>query len=191
MPRIIAGRLKGRRLAAPKGSATRPTSDRVRESLFSRLASILDFDGIRVLDLYAGTGALGVEAVSRGAARVDMVEQHRGTAALIGRNLVDLGITDRARVTNAPVERVLGRGPTGGGYHLVLADPPYPFGEEPVARMLADLDRHGWLLPGGVVVLERSSRSPQPQWPQGWEPGEPRSYGETTLHLAERPEQRG
>lgn len=184
MPRIIAGRLKGRRLTAPKGQATRPTSDRVRESLFSRLETLIDLDGSRVLDLYAGTGALGVEAVSRGAVDVRLVEQHRPTAALIGRNLVQLGVTDVARVVNAPVERVLGRGPGAGAFDLVLADPPYPLGEETIGRMLDCLVVQGWLAPGAVVVIERSARSPEPSWPLGFEPEKSRVYGDTAIHLA-------
>lgn len=186
MTRIIAGTLRGRRLAAPKGTATRPTSDRVRESLFARLEGMLDFTGARVLDLYAGTGALGIEAVSRGASRAELIEQHRPTAALISRNIGQLGIADRARVVNAPVERVLTRGPVGERFDLVLADPPYPFGEDTIERMLQQLVAQNWLADDPVVVVERSSRSPEPRWPGGLVAESAKEYGDTTVHIAVR-----
>lgn len=186
MPRIIAGSLKGRRLASPKGAATRPTSDRVRESLFSRLEGLMDLTGARVLDLYSGTGALGIETVSRGATWVTMVEQHRATAALIGRNVVQLGIADRAKVVNASVERVLGRGSSTGPYDLVLADPPYPLSDETVVRMLEHLIEYDWLSERATVVVERSSRAEEPRWPAPLQAVGGRTYGDTTVYLAER-----
>lgn len=185
MTRVIAGRLGGRRLTTPKGSGTRPTSDRVREALFSRLQSLTDLTGAAVLDLYAGSGALGIEAASRGAERLLLVETHRSAAALIGRNLAQLGLGGIGTVVADKVERVLRRGPGGPPYDLVLLDPPYPLEEPALAGVLADLVEHGWLSRQAVVVVERSSRSPEPAWPSGLAAIETRRYGETALHLAE------
>lgn len=187
MTRIIGGVAGGRRLQTPSGDQTRPTSDRVREALFSSLESWAgSFAGLRVLDLYAGSGALGLEAWSRGAAAVTLVESDRRTAALVAANARTLGCRV-ADVVASPVAAALSR-PPGAPYDLVLADPPYPLGDEAVAADLAALVEHGWLAPGALVVVERSRRSPEPAWPTGLEPGRQRRYGETTLwygHAAE------
>lgn len=185
MTRIIAGTAGGRRLRTPKGSATRPTTDRVREALFSRVEALLGLDGARVLDLYAGSGALGLEAASRGAAHVLCVEADRPTARLVRDNVRALGL-DQVDVAADQVERVLVRGPAAEPYDLVLADPPYPVGEAPLARVLTSLVEQGWLADDAVVVVERSSRSPEPTWPAGLGLLRTRTYGETALHLAER-----
>ncbi|AXH94856.1 16S rRNA (guanine(966)-N(2))-methyltransferase RsmD [Ornithinimicrobium avium] len=189
MTRIIAGRLGGRTIATPRGAATRPTTERVREALFSRVAALVDLDGARVLDLYAGSGALGLESLSRGAAQLLAVEKHRPTAALAERNARTLGLDGSVQVQAAPVERVLRGGPGAGGaedaYDLVLLDPPYPLDEDGLATVLALLVDHGWLAPDALVVVERSVRSPEPRWPAGLAPLGSRSYGETALHLAE------
>jgi len=184
--RIIAGTAGGRRLRTPSGSATRPTTDRVREALYSRIESATELAGAAVLDLYAGSGALGLEAASRGAAHVLCVESDRATARLIEANARDLGLS-QAMVAADRVERVLERGPQHTAYDLVFADPPYSLSEAELTRMLAILDQRGWVAREGIVVLERSARSPQPSWPQSWRPLRSRRYGETTLHLAERP----
>jgi 16S rRNA (guanine(966)-N(2))-methyltransferase RsmD len=183
--RIIAGTAGGRRLRTPKGSATRPTSDRVREALFSRLESATELQGAAVLDLYAGSGALGLETASRGAVQVLCVESHRATARLIEGSARDLGLT-QVRVLAEPVERVLERGPGDTAYDVVLADPPYPLTEPELAQVLTLLERHGWVAGDGLVVIERSARSPEPSWPWGLRPLRARRYGETTLHTAER-----
>ncbi|GAA1169180.1 16S rRNA (guanine(966)-N(2))-methyltransferase RsmD [Ornithinimicrobium humiphilum] len=186
MTRIIAGRAGGRSIATPRGASTRPTTDRVREAVFSRLEALIDLDDTRVLDLYAGSGALGLEAVSRGAAHLLAVEKHRPTAALVQRNAADLGFTSSVEVRNASVARVLEGGPgEGGGYHVVFLDPPYPLPEAELGTVLELLVSQGWLDPEAVVVVERSARSPEPAWPEGMEHLGTRSYGETAVHVAE------
>lgn len=205
MTRIIAGRAGGRTIATPRGAGTRPTTDRVREALFSRVQALADLEGARVLDLFAGSGALGLEAVSRGASHLLAVEKHRATAALVVRNARDLGMTGAVRVRTSPVDRVLREGPGGEaagppthpggpaeasspplGYDLVLVDPPYPLPEPELEVVLGLLVQRGWLGPGALVVVERSARSPAPGWPDGLVPVSSRSYGETAVHLAEQ-----
>ena len=185
MTRIIAGRFRGRTLTTPRGSDTRPTAERVREALFSRIESIFDLTGARVLDLYAGSGALGLEAVSRGAERVVLVEAHRRTAQVIVGNVSALGLGDIAQVLPEEVDRVLERGPGGEAFDLALLDPPYPLGEEDLSATLGLLVTHGWLSADALVVVERSARSPEPEWPQALVPIRSRTYGETAVHLAE------
>lgn len=185
MTRLIAGRLGGRRLRAPKGAGTRPTTDRVREALFSRVESLMDLTDTRVLDLFAGSGALAFEALSRGATRAVLVESDRRAAALITANAGELGVGAQTTVRTDLVERALERGAAGEEFDLVLIDPPYPLGEPEIARVLAGLVDHGWLAPDALVVLERSARSPAPTWPEALVNLEARTYGETTVHLAE------
>ncbi len=185
MTRVIAGSAGGRPLQTPKGDATRPTTDRVREALFSRLESLLDFTDSRVLDLYAGSGALGLEAASRGAAHVLCIESNKPTAALIERNAASVGLP-MVSVWADQTERALQRGPDMGAYDLVMADPPYGVDEDAIADMLAALMTHEWLSAEAVVVLERSSRSPHPRWPAGLSAMRSKKYGETMLHDAER-----
>ena len=177
MTRIIGGVAGGRRLGTPPGARTRPTSDRVREALFSALESERGtLAGARVLDLYAGSGALGLEAASRGAETVVAVESDRRTARLIGENARGLGL--RCQVVAQPAERWLA-GPDDRRFDIVLADPPYPLGNPDLVRALALLvDR---LAPGATVVVERSARTPEPDWPTGLELVRRRDYGETTL----------
>lgn len=183
MPRIIAGTAGGRRIAAPTGAGTRPTTDRTREAIFSRLDHLDVLDGGHVIDLYAGSGALGLEAVSRGAASALLVESHKQTAALARRNAADLGL--RAVTVRAePVERVVGLAPAQPA-DVVLVDPPYELAEEPLARVLTDLVEHGWLRDGAVVVVERSTRAPEPTWPAGLECIGHKTYGETAVWYAE------
>ncbi len=184
MTRIIAGRAGGRTIATPRGAGTRPTTDRVREALFSRLQALTDLDGAGVLDLYAGSGALGLEAVSRGAARLVAVERHPATAALVARNARTLGLEDQVEVRTGAVDRVLRTAPAAP-FDVVLLDPPYPLPETDLTAVLALLVQHRWLAPDAVVVVERSSRSPGPTWPEGMSHLASRSYGETALHLAE------
>ncbi|MGB3257892.1 MAG: 16S rRNA (guanine(966)-N(2))-methyltransferase RsmD [Ornithinimicrobium sp.] len=183
MTRIIAGRAGGRPLATPKGSATRPTTDRVREAMFSRLDSLVDFAHSRVLDLYAGSGALGLEAASRGAPEVVCVESDKPTARLIQRNAMALDL-EHVIVRGERVERLLRQGPGASAYDLVLADPPYPLDEDAISTVLTLLVTQEWLRPDAVVMLERSSRSPLPKWPGGLEPLRSKAYGETTVHDA-------
>ena len=181
MTRVIAGTAGGRRLRTPPGDRTRPTSDRVREALFSALEVARGgWDGLRVLDLYAGSGALGLEALSRGAAALTAVEHDRATARLVAANARDLGLDRSTEVVTGAVGTVLDRGPGDrAAFDLVLADPPYPRSEDDLARDLRALP--GWLADDALVVLERSSRSPEPSWPAGWEAERSRRYGETVL----------
>ena len=186
MTRIIAGVAGGRTLRTPPGSGTRPTSDRVREALFSALDAREAVRGKRVLDLYAGSGALGLEAASRGAASVVLVESDRRAADVIARNVRDLGLAG-VRVVRSTVGTLLAAEPRPSeAADLVLVDPPYDVDEEALAVVLRRLGA-AWLAPGGLVVVERSTRSPEPTWPSGVERrGSPRKYGETTVWFAER-----
>ncbi len=179
MTRIIAGSARGRRLRTPTGDATRPTSDRVREALFSALEAQLDLQGLRVLDLYAGSGAVGLEALSRGAGLLTSVESDRRTSRLVAQNAETLGF-HRVEVVALPVARALSQHPRAP-YDLVFADPPYPLGETELAQALALLVGSGWVGPGSVVVVERSARSPEPTWPAGLERERSKDYGETVL----------
>jgi 16S rRNA (guanine966-N2)-methyltransferase len=170
MSRIIAGTHRGRRLQVPPGTGTRPTSDRAREGLFSSLLSLLDLEGAQVLDLYAGSGALGLEAVSRGAAAATLVEHDPVALRVLRQNVEDLGLP--ATVVDADVTRFLSRPPTP--YGLVLADPPYAE-ETDLTAVLP------WVEDGGIVVLERASRGGAPEPPEGLVEERSRRYGEATL----------
>jgi 16S rRNA (guanine966-N2)-methyltransferase len=185
--RIISGSAGGRRLQTPPGAATRPTSDRVREALFSRLEHRGLLEGTNVLDLYAGSGALGLEAASRGAALVLLVESSKAAAKVIRANIA---VVARAgvRLVGDTVERALGAGPPGGiRMDLVLIDPPYDLPEDALASVLEALVERAWLARDAFVVVERSSRSPQPRWPKGLELSGEKRYGETTVWFAEPP----
>jgi 16S rRNA (guanine966-N2)-methyltransferase len=177
--RIVAGAAKGRRLKAPR-EGTRPTSERAREALFASLGPL---DGLRVLELYAGSGALGLEALSRGAAAVTFVESSRPTCAVLRANVAAVDLPG-AHVHCTRVERFLRRDPDAGAFDLALADPPYSLGEEELAAVLADLPRR--LAPGGVVVVERSARSPGPAWPEQITPERQRRYGDAALWYGRR-----
>ena len=162
------------------GSRPRPTSDRVREALFSAVESWCgSLQGLRFLDLYAGSGAVGLEAWSRGAGVVTLVEQDRRTAALITENARTVG-AHRAEVVVTPVARTLARRPPAP-YDVVFSDPPYQASEEVLAADLHALVEHDWLVPGAMVVLERSARSPSPAWPPGVVAAAEKRYGETVL----------
>lgn len=179
MTRIVAGAARGRRLTVPRGDATRPTSDRVREALFSSLESALGpFVGLRVLDLYAGSGALGLEAMSRGAAYAMLVEADPAAVRAIKANIAAVG-TDRAEVVAGRVERVVAT-PPAEPFDLVLADPPYDLGGNELTRVLAELTA-GWLTPGALLVVERPKRGEPVDWPPGLVHDRYRRYGETVL----------
>jgi 16S rRNA (guanine966-N2)-methyltransferase len=180
MTRIIGGSVGGRRIQTPRGVATRPTSDRVREALFSSIEAWCgSLHGLRFLDLYAGSGAVGLEAWSRGAGIVTLVEQDRRTASLIAGNARTLGF-GKANIVPGSVAGVLRR-PPSAPYDVAFLDPPYAVDDDTVARSLRDLVDHGWLVPGAMVVVERSSRSPEPAWPDGFTDVRHKRYGETTL----------
>ncbi len=182
MTRIIAGTAGGRTLRTPPGAGTRPTSDRVREALFSALDARGAVAGSRVLDLYAGSGALGLEALSRGAAAAVLVESDGRAASVVRANAAALGFAAVARVVAGTVDRVLA-GPPDAPYDLVLLDPPYAVDDQMLGEVLARLAQ-AWLAAGAVVVVERSTRSPEPGWPAGLAAERARRYGETTLWIA-------
>ena len=178
----MAGTLGGRRIAVPR-TGTRPTTDRVRESLFNVLASRVDFEGASVLDLYAGSGALGLEALSRGATSAVFVESDHRAAAVIAKNIASLAVA--AAVRRGPVAAVLAGGADRPA-NLVFADPPYDVGDAEIVQMLTALVDGGWVSSGAVVVLERAASGPSLSWPDGWQPWQARRYGDTRLELAER-----
>ena len=185
MTRIIAGTAGGRRLQTPRGQATRPTSDRVREALFSAIESWAgSLSGLRVLDLYAGTGAVGLEALSRGAAEATLVEHDRATAALIQRNARELGFAT-ARVVAGSVRTFLAG--AGEPYDLVFLDPPYPLPDEAVDADLAALVDGGWLAPDALVVVERPGKRSRVTWPEPLGEWRMKKYGESALWYGRAP----
>jgi len=192
MARVIAGEAGGRRLAVPAGRDTRPTSDRAREGLFATIVSVTgSLAGARVLDLYAGSGAVGLEALSRGAEHVLLVESGARAGRVIRANIEAIGLPGAEMVTDR-VERVLARGPApsaagSGRYDIVFADPPYALAAQEVSAMLTALADHDWLAAGALVVVERATRSGPPSWPAGFEPDRARRYGEATFWYARAP----
>jgi len=193
MARVIAGEAGGRRLAVPAGRDTRPTSDRAREGLFATIVSVTgSLAGARVLDLYAGSGAVGLEALSRGAEHVLLVESGARAARVIRDNIEAIGLAGAEVVTDR-VERVLARGPAlsargRGRYDVVFADPPYALAGDEVSAMLQVLKANGWLAPGALVIVERATRSGPVSWPAGFEPDRARRYGEATLWYGRAPD---
>jgi 16S rRNA (guanine966-N2)-methyltransferase len=182
MTRVIAGAAGGRRLAVPPGQSTRPTSDRAREGLFGTVLSELGpMDGKHVLDLYAGSGAIGLEALSRGAESVLLVESDARTAGVIKANVRAVGIPG-AQVVTSRVERFLAGQPRRA-YDLVFADPPYAVTAAEITKILTLLAAAGarWLADGALVVVERATRSGDLDWPPGYNPGKYRRYGEATF----------
>jgi 16S rRNA (guanine966-N2)-methyltransferase len=177
--RIVAGSAGGRQLTVPR-RGTRPTSDRVREALFSAIESAMDLEGARVLDLYAGTGALGLEALSRGAATAMLVESDSSALAVLRKNVAAVGLPG-AVVRPGKVSAVLAEA-CAEPFDLVLADPPYALDPAPD---LAALVASGWVGPGSLVVVERARRSGPLTWPDGLVPGRIRRYGDTELQWAQ------
>ncbi|GAB2548420.1 16S rRNA (guanine(966)-N(2))-methyltransferase RsmD [Nocardia heshunensis] len=182
MTRIVAGTAGGRRLRVPP-AGTRPTSDRVREALFSLLHARMDFDGLHVLDLYAGSGALALEALSRGASHALLIESDRKAAAVIRGNIGDLGLPG-AELRQNSVSAVLSATPSER-YDLVFTDPPYALEVADVEADLRALAENGWLHEEALIVVERSTRSPEITWPKGYTALKSRDYGETRIDLAE------
>jgi 16S rRNA (guanine966-N2)-methyltransferase len=177
--RIIGGEARGRRIQAPSGGDTRPTSDRVREALFSSLESELGtLRGRAFLDLFAGSGGVGLEARSRGATAVTLVERSPRAAAVIRANLAALGF-DAVDVVVAPVARLRDRA-AAPAFDVVFADPPYDYAAERLAADLRAVARHGWLTPRALAVIERDRRSAW-LWPDGFAGVRERAYGETML----------
>ncbi|MGI5213632.1 16S rRNA (guanine(966)-N(2))-methyltransferase RsmD [Plantactinospora sp. CA-290183] len=186
MTRIVAGVHGGRRIAAPTGGRTRPTSDRVREALFSALDSLVELAGARFADLYAGSGAVGLEALSRGAAHVLLVESDPRAARVIRENLAALRATPDATLVTGRVAQVLATPPQDGPYDVIFADPPYALAEEELDAAQVALVGNGWLATDGLLVLERSSRTPDVRWVEGLTAERSRRYGETTLWYGRR-----
>ena len=219
MARVIAGEAGGRRLAVPDGLATRPTSDRAREGLFGTVASIVGpLTGTRVLDLYAGSGAVGLEALSRGASRVLLVESGARATAVIRQNIEAIGLPGATLIADR-VERVLARGPEqttrgpeqtpapdggrpegaqdfrerpgSGRYDVAFADPPYAMADAEISRVLSLLADEGWLAPEALVIVERATRSGPVRWPDGFVPDRARKYGEATFWYGLAPKSPG
>lgn len=184
MTRLIAGVAGGRRLAVPP-SGVRPTGDRAREGLFNSLGTLLDLDGAVVLDLYAGSGALGLEALSRGADEVVFVESGPRVLPVLHKNLAAVGLPG-GRVVAGSVPTVVS-GPAPARFDLVLADPPYATPVDEVLGVLAVLVAGGWLAPGAVVVVERSAREQPWEWPTPLAGLRDRRYGEALLRYGRLP----
>ena len=163
-------------------TGTRPTTDRVRESLFNVLTARLELSGLSVLDLYAGSGALGLEALSRGAAAAVFVESDQRAASVIDKNIAVLGVTG-AKVRRGTVAAVLAG--SAQVVDLVLADPPYDVDAAEIETVLAALTQGGWIRTGTVAVVERPTSGPMLRWPLGWQVWPSRTYGDTRLELAE------
>ncbi|HZA18125.1 MAG TPA: 16S rRNA (guanine(966)-N(2))-methyltransferase RsmD [Pseudonocardiaceae bacterium] len=179
MTRIVAGVAGGRQLAVPP-HGTRPTSDRVREAMFSALQARRDLNGTRVIDLYAGSGALGLEALSRGAVHVRFVESDRRAAAVLRRNVEAVGLPG-VQVTTGPVQAVLSGDP-GEPYDVVFADPPYALDETALAGVLSALASGGWLARSALLVVERPAKALEPTWPEGVVALTQRRYGDTAVY---------
>jgi 16S rRNA (guanine966-N2)-methyltransferase len=167
--RIIAGQAHGRRLKAPRGLNTRPTSARARESIFSRLAVRMDIEGARVLDIFAGSGSLGIESLSRGASHVTFVDSSRDAAAAIRANLAQLGLAEQAKLVVADVRRALaGLGAAHQSFDLIFVDAP--FKDDMSAEVIDLLGRHQLAAGGAWTVVEQSKRAPEaPAAPDGFE----------------------
>lgn len=186
MSRIVAGRARGRRLTMPAGAATRPTTDRVKEAAFNAITSWLgatgDPDealaGLSFLDLYAGSGAIALEAASRGADPVAAVEADARAAVLARRNATDAGLA--VEVATARVDAFLAHAPRA--FDLVWLDPPYELDNSRVEAVLERVT-HGWLATDGLVIVERSTRTRAFEWPESLRDTWIRRYGETTLHF--------
>ncbi len=183
-PRIIAGEAGGRRLAVPAGDGVRPTSDRVKESVFSALGPER-LVGVRVLDLFAGSGALALEALSRGAAAAVLVERDQAAARAIRANIETLGFGERAALRVGPVSGVLGGPGPAERFDLALLDPPYDTPGAEVEAVVASLVE-AWLTPEATVVVERGADSPALKWPAGWGSTWERCYGDTLVLFAQR-----
>ncbi|MFK0231509.1 16S rRNA (guanine(966)-N(2))-methyltransferase RsmD [Streptomyces vinaceus] len=180
MTRVIAGSAGGRRLTVPPGTGTRPTSDRMREGLFSTWESLHGIDGARVLDLYAGSGAVGLEALSRGAAHALLVEPEAKAAKAIRDNIKALGLPG-AEFRAGKAEQIVAVPAATQPYDVVFLDPPYAVGHDDLGEILLTLRANGWLTGDALVTVERSTRSGAFPWPEGFEPLRSRKYGEGTL----------
>ncbi|MDA8436729.1 MAG: 16S rRNA (guanine(966)-N(2))-methyltransferase RsmD [Actinomycetales bacterium] len=184
--RIVAGAARGRRLAPP-AAGTRPTSDRVREALLSAIESRLGaLGGLRVVDLYAGSGAVGLEALSRGASHVLLVERDRRALDVVRANVAAVGLP-HAVVLAGDVGNVTSHPPPATAvppYDVAFLDPPYDVVDDVLERVLTGLADHGWLGAGSLVVVERARRGSGFAWPPGYTPLRDRDYGDTRVRTA-------
>ncbi|MFJ8164681.1 16S rRNA (guanine(966)-N(2))-methyltransferase RsmD [Streptomyces sp. NPDC096136] len=180
MTRVIAGTAGGRRLAVPPGTGTRPTSDRMREGLFSTWESLHGVQDSRVLDLYGGSGAVGLEALSRGAAHTLLVEADAKASKAIRDNIKALGLPG-AEFRAGKAEQIVAAPAPGDPYDIVFLDPPYAVEHGELGEILLTLRANGWLTVDALVTVERSTRSGPFPWPEGFEPLRSRKYGEGTL----------
>jgi 16S rRNA (guanine966-N2)-methyltransferase len=176
--RIVAGRWGGRRLSTPRGAAVRPTADRVREALFSILGDVVQ--DARVLDLFAGSGALGLEALSRGAKFALFIEDDAGARAAIRRNVEALGLTGASKIWRRDATK-LGEAGTLAPFELVFCDPPY--GQGLGERALVAAAEGGWIVPGGIAVLEERA-DVEVAWPDAFSEIDRRRYGDTQIAIA-------
>jgi 16S rRNA (guanine966-N2)-methyltransferase len=186
LTRIIAGTHGGRRLAAPAGATTRPTSDRVREAFFSALEAMTELSGARCADLFAGSGAIGLETISRGAAYALLVESDARAARVIRDNIVALKAGTAARLVTGKVAQVVAAPPDGGPFDVVFADPPYAVTDAEMTELQKALLDNGWLAPDAVVAIERATRGGPLTWVDGITAERSRRYGETTLWYGRR-----
>lgn len=181
MTRVIAGAAGGRRLAVPPGTGTRPTSDRAKEGLFSTWESLRGtLEGARVLDLYAGSGAVGLEALSRGAAHVLLAEADPRAARTVRENAAAVGLPG-AEVRAARAEKLVAGPPPGRPYDVVFLDPPYDVDDGALREILLTLQGGGWLAADTLVTVERRTRGGDFGWPDGFAGLRARRYGEATL----------
>ena len=186
MTRVIAGSARGRRLAVPP-TGTRPTSDRLREAVFSAVQSQLgSLGGLHVVDLYAGSGAVGLEALSRGAAYALLVERDRRALDVLRANAATLALPGAVVLASDVASLVLHEAPTTARppYDLAFLDPPYDVPDAHVESVLAGLADHGWLAEGALVLVERARRGSALTWPDGYEVDRDRIYGETLVRSA-------
>ncbi len=182
--RIVAGEWRGRALVAPKGTETRPTSDRVREAVFSAVGSRTGgFEGIAVLDPFAGSGALAFEALSRGAARAVLIESDRLARDAIGSNAATFGCSDLLSILSGDAFIAARRGVGGGPFALLFLDPPYRIVPTQVSQLMEDLAMSGTLEDGALVVYEHARRE-MPVWPEGFVATGDRMYGSTAISYA-------
>lgn len=184
--RIIAGVAKGRSLSSVAG-ATRPTSDRAREAIYSTLTSEFgDFLGLHILDLFAGSGAMGLEALSRGASLVHCVEKDDAAAKTIATNAA---LVQKAQpvgvfhLFHMGVQKFVESNPEHQ-YHFVYVDPPYDFADSDLTRILENLRSNNFFKDGAVIAIERATKSTQPVWPEGFEPSRTKVYGQASIYYA-------
>ena len=184
--RIIAGVAKGRSLSSVAG-ATRPTSDRAREAIFSTLTSEFgDFLGLQILDLFAGSGAMGLEALSRGASLVHCVEKDDAAAKTISTNA---SLVQKAQpvgvfhLFHMSVQKFV-EGTPQNQYHFIYIDPPYDFSDSEISTILEKLHANNFFKDGAVIAIERASKTKQPVWPQGYEPSRTKVYGQASIYYA-------